>query len=137
MLRILAAACMLCTLAASVSGCAGSHMSAGSDSSAPHWLRSLARREAVLMRDSHPKRIRFQLGLPAEPPFAAGGHEDVIELWGRFTCAPTRGCNLIASCGPPTRPGHHNSCTFRGTYARMEVSPGTHQVMGFELSHRA
>jgi hypothetical protein len=90
-----------------------------------------------LMSDRHPQRIRFSVDVPAKPPFAAGGQEDVIELWGRFACAPARGCNLVASCGPPTPPGHQKSCTFRGTYARLEVSPSSHDVMGFELRDRA
>jgi hypothetical protein len=137
MLRTLAAVCTVCALAALASGCAASYRSAGSHASAPPWLRSLALREAALMRDSNPQRVRLQVGLPVKPPFASGGHEDVIELWGRFACAPTRGCNLIMSCGPPTPAGHHNSCTFHGTYARLEVSPSTHQVMGFQLSHHA
>ena len=89
------------------------------------------------MKDSHPQRIRLQVGVPVKPPFAAGSHEDVIELWGRFACAPAHGCHLVASCGPPTPPGRHNSCTFRGTYARLDINPRTREVMGFELRDRA
>lgn len=143
MFRALVAICILSGFAVLASGCAASHKAAGSPSHAA-WLRSLARREAALMNDSHPQRIRLRLAVPNKPPFYAGGHEDVIELWGRFTCSPTHGCHLIASCGPsPIPPGQHkpvharNYCIFRGRFARLEVSPSTHQVMGFELRPHA
>lgn len=138
MLRILTAVCMVSALVALTSGCAGSHRSGEANGGAPRWLRSLAQRDAVLMRDSHPRRIRIRVGVPVkQPPFAAGGHANVIELWGRFACAPTHGCNLIASCGPVPTPGHHHSCIFRGRYARLMISPRTHRLMSFELLHHA
>jgi hypothetical protein len=144
MLRAPVAICVLCGFAVLASACAASHKSAGPASHAPAWLRSLARREATLMTDRHPQRIRLRVGVPNKPPFYAGGHEDVIELWGRFTCSPLHGCHLIASCGPsPIPPGQHkarhthNFCTFRGKYARLDVSPSTHQIMGFELRPHA
>jgi len=59
----------------------------------------------------------------------------VIELWGRFACSPRWGCNLFVSCGPPVvSGGKSNDCTFRGTYARLDVSPSTREVVGVELA---
>ncbi len=94
-------------------------------------LNGIAQKYAAQLGDPHPSRIRIETN---QLVGFQGGRQDMIELWGHFTCK--NGCGLYPSCGPVVSAKQRRSrnfCVFRGTWAKIDLATGSHELRGVEL----